>query len=1527
MRNVLRGLLAVSVAVGLVGVGGAANAAPDPANGPVTGGTEVTIERPAGGTFTQVSAGDYHSVALAADGAAYAWGDNGFGQLGDGTGVISRVPVRVEMPAGVKFTQVSAGGEHSVAVTEDGTAYAWGNNQYGQLGDGTNRRRYVPVRVEMPDGVSITQVSAGGSHSVAVTADGTAYAWGYNEYGQLGIGTTTNSNVPVQVPFGMSLTQVSAGNWHSVALDEDGAAYGWGYNKDGQLGIGTTASSWVSAPVRVRMPAGLSFTQVSAGRWHSVALTEDGPAYAWGYNIAGELGDGTDKLRDAPVRVEMPDGVTFTQVSAGHRFTVAVTEDGAAYAWGGNRSGQLGIGGPSDGVWRPVRVRMPAEVTFTQVSAGDGHSVAVTADGTAYAWGVNGNSWSTYRDGRLGDGTDVDRHVPTPVLTDATVTGVSFGGASATNLVDNGDGSWTATTPPHDAGPVDVVVSWELNGVAQPDITYADAFTYIAPDVAPTVTDPEDQAVTAGDAARFTVETTGTPEPSLLWEFSTDDGATWSAVGATDGTVSDDGKTLTVAATEALSGFQYRATAENSVDAVTSNAATLTVTAAPVAPTVTDPEDQAVTAGDEAMFTVEATGTPVPSLLWEFSTDDGGTWSVVGAADGTVSDDGKTLTVAATEALSGFQYRATAENSVDAVTSAPATLTVTAAPVAPTVSDPEDQAVTAGDEAMFTVEATGTPVPSLLWEFSTDDGGTWSVVGAADGTVSDDGKTLTVAATEALSGFQYRATAENSVDAVTSAPATLTVTAAPVAPTVSDPEDQAVTAGDEARFTVEATGTPEPSLLWEFSTDDGGTWSVVGAADGTVSDDGKTLTVAATEALSGFQYRATAENSVDAVTSAPATLTVTAAPVAPTVSDPEDQVVTAGDAAMFTVETTGTPEPSLLWEYSTDDGATWGPVGAADGTVSDDGKTLTVAATEALSGFLYRVTAENSVGAVTSAPATLTVTAAPVAPTVTDPEDQAVTAGDAARFTVEATGTPVPSLLWEFSTDDGATWSAVGATDGTVSDDGKTLTIAATEALSGTLYRVTVENSVDAVTSEAATLTVTAAPVAPTVTDPADQSVTAGDEAMFTVEATGTPEPSLLWEFSTDDGSTWSVVGAADGTVSDDGKTLTIAATEALSGTLYRVTVENSVDAVTSEAATLTVTAAPVAPTVTDPADQSVTAGDAAMFTVETTGTPEPSLLWEYSTDDGATWGPVGAADGTVSDDGKTLTVAATEALSGFLYRVTAENSVGAVTSAPATLTVSAVPVAPTVTDPEDQEVTAGDAAMFTVETTGTPEPSLLWEYSTDDGATWSEVGAADGTVSDDGKTLTVAATEALSGFLYRVTAENSVGAVTSAPATLTVTAAPVAPTVTDPADQEVTAGDAAMFTVETTGTPEPSLLWEYSTDDGVTWSEVGAADGTVSDDGKTLTVAATEALSGFLYRVTAENSVGAVTSAVATLTVTAAPVIPPVTDPVAPPVTDSVGETDLARTGSDPVPAIAAAVLFALVGAGLLLASRRKHA
>jgi alpha-tubulin suppressor-like RCC1 family protein len=206
--------LGVALSVVLVfGGAAAANAAVLPSAGPTVGGTSVQIPVDRGLTFTQVAVGNFYTVAVGSDGSAHAWGNNAFGQLGNGTTTASSVPVSVLAPAGVTFTQVAAGTASTIAIGSDGNTYTWGNNANGELGNGTTTASSVPVRMQAPAGVTFTQVAASASSMVAVGSDGNTYAWGNNGDGELGNGNTAASSVPVQVqaPAGVTLSHERSG--------------------------------------------------------------------------------------------------------------------------------------------------------------------------------------------------------------------------------------------------------------------------------------------------------------------------------------------------------------------------------------------------------------------------------------------------------------------------------------------------------------------------------------------------------------------------------------------------------------------------------------------------------------------------------------------------------------------------------------------------------------------------------------------------------------------------------------------------------------------------------------------------------------------------------------------------------------------------------------------------------------------------------------------------------------------------------------------------------------------------------------------------------------------------------------------------------------------------------------------------------------------------------------------------------------------------------------------------------------------
>lgn len=279
-----------------------------------------------------VTGGGYHGLALRADGTVWAWGWNGFGQLGDGTNVLRNRPVQVPGLTGV--TAIAAGAFDSMALKADGTVWAWGWNGFGQLGDGTTTDRWRPVQVV---GLrNVKAISANVVHSLAVTTDGTAWAWGWNGFGLLGDGTTAERHVPGRVLGLTGVTSVAAGYYHSLALTSDGSVWGWGWNAQGQLGNGTTSDAHL--PVRALGVSGA--TAVAAGNNHSVAIV-GGKAWSWGWNALDQLGSDSHADRATPAPVAFTAGAyNVVAVAAGAYHTVILLEGNYLVAWGWTQFGQ-----------------------------------------------------------------------------------------------------------------------------------------------------------------------------------------------------------------------------------------------------------------------------------------------------------------------------------------------------------------------------------------------------------------------------------------------------------------------------------------------------------------------------------------------------------------------------------------------------------------------------------------------------------------------------------------------------------------------------------------------------------------------------------------------------------------------------------------------------------------------------------------------------------------------------------------------------------------------------------------------------------------------------------------------------------------------------------------------------------------------------------------------------------------------------------------------------------------------------------
>jgi alpha-tubulin suppressor-like RCC1 family protein len=360
----------------------------------------VTMTVSASGTvpYTSLRAGNEYACGLATGGAVWCWGLNSRGQLGNDTTINTNTPVAVTGPSPLNFASISSGYDFICGVVTGGAINCWGENGYGQLGNGTNTDSDFPVVVSGT--LNFASVSAGLGSVCGVTTQGAAYCWGNNSSGQLGNGSTDNSTVPVAVAGGLVFSTVSVGSGYACGVTTGGAAYCWGAGGY-QLGTGTIGSG---SAFPVAVSGGLAFASISAGS-STCGVTTGGAAYCWGSNQSGQLGNGTTVASGVPAAVS--GGLHFATISSSEsNFVCGVTSGGAAYCWGDNLAGFLGNGTTASSA-TPVAVS--GGLTFASVSAGPLSSCGVTTNGAGYCWGDN-----TY--GGLGNASNTSSLIPVKVL-------------------------------------------------------------------------------------------------------------------------------------------------------------------------------------------------------------------------------------------------------------------------------------------------------------------------------------------------------------------------------------------------------------------------------------------------------------------------------------------------------------------------------------------------------------------------------------------------------------------------------------------------------------------------------------------------------------------------------------------------------------------------------------------------------------------------------------------------------------------------------------------------------------------------------------------------------------------------------------------------------------------------------------------------------------------------------------------------------------------------------------------------------
>lgn len=408
--------------------------------------------------WVSIDCGTYHTVALKSDGSVWAWGENFDGQLGDGTTVQKNIPTR----AGTDndWVSIACGSYFTMGIKSDGTFWGWGYNDLGQLGDGTSTDKNIPTKVRKSNRDWL-QVANGSIHTIALKGDGTLWAWGYNDFGQLGDGAITSKSTPIQVGNNNKWASMACGFYYSVGLQSNGTLWAWGNNQFGQLGDNTiihkntptqvgTDNQWVNIACGSNFTLGLKsngtlygwgrndlgqlgdntqidkhvptqigsdnkWVSIACGQGHSIGLKSNGTLWTWGSNSYGQLGDGTTIDKIVPTQIGTD--TTWVSIASGIYHTLALKSNGTLWTWGQNTAGQLGNNTTID---NPTPAQVGTDTKWISIGSGGYNCIATKSDGALWAWG-----WNDY--GQLGDGTTTQRNTPTQINSQSDIVSIGSG--------------------------------------------------------------------------------------------------------------------------------------------------------------------------------------------------------------------------------------------------------------------------------------------------------------------------------------------------------------------------------------------------------------------------------------------------------------------------------------------------------------------------------------------------------------------------------------------------------------------------------------------------------------------------------------------------------------------------------------------------------------------------------------------------------------------------------------------------------------------------------------------------------------------------------------------------------------------------------------------------------------------------------------------------------------------------------------------------------------------------------------------